>query len=105
MNIISALYYFHEINNIELYLLHLYSIMRLSIHGRQYDLAGFVHPGGNEILELSRDEPDCTALFESYHAFCDMDKIKTIMKKYEVSDSKCVQMFSFEPNGFYTFAH
>ena len=77
--------------------------MRFNIHGKQYDLTGFVHPGGNEILELSRDEPDCTALFESYHAFCDMDKIKTIMKKYEINDStqQPVKMFSFEPNGFY----
>jgi fatty acid desaturase len=75
--------------------------MILNIHGKQYNLAGFEHPGGNEILELSRDEPDCTALFESYHAFSDMDKIKTIMKKYEVKDVTTVQMFKFEPDGFY----
>jgi fatty acid desaturase len=75
--------------------------MLLNIHGKQYDLTGFVHPGGNEILELSRNEPDCTALFESYHAFCDMEKITSIMKKYEVADSQTDQMFSFQTKGFY----
>jgi fatty acid desaturase len=75
--------------------------MILKIHGLQYNLADFQHPGGNEILELCKDEPDCTALFESYHAFCDMDKINRLMKKYEMPDSKYEQIFSFEPNGFY----
>lgn len=75
--------------------------MKLNIHGKQYDLEGFNHPGGNEILELCKNEPDCTALFESYHTFCDMNKINALMKKYEVNDSSCNQMFSFEPSGFY----
>jgi hypothetical protein len=75
--------------------------MRIFVHGKQYDLDGFVHPGGNEILELCKNEPDSTALFESYHTFCDHNKIANIMKKYQISDSYGVQMFSFEPNGFY----
>jgi cytochrome b involved in lipid metabolism len=75
--------------------------MILNIRGSQYNLTGFQHPGGNEILELCKGEPDCTALFESYHAFCDMDKINVLMKKYEIPESKYEQMFSFDPNGFY----
>lgn len=70
------------------------------IHGKKYNLDGFDHPGGNQILELSKNEPDCTALFESYHAFCDMGKIRIMMKKYEVGDTD-VSMFSFEEDGFY----
>ena len=40
------------------------------IHGKEYDLADFVnkHPGGKESILLGRGR-DCTALFESYHAF------------------------------------
>jgi fatty acid desaturase len=75
--------------------------MKLNIHGKQYDVTGFAHPGGNEILELCKGEPDCTALFESYHAFCNKQKIASMMKKYEVKDSECTQMFSFPHDGFY----
>jgi hypothetical protein len=39
-----------------------------TVHGVEYDLSGFVHPGGSEALELGRGR-DCTALFESYHPF------------------------------------
>ena len=74
--------------------------MIVNIKGKKYNLTGFQHPGGNEILELCFLEPDCTALFESYHAFCDMDKINSLMKKYEIVGSSYDQMFSFEPNGF-----
>lgn len=40
------------------------------IHGVPYDLQEFVdrHPGGRESILLGRGR-DCTALFESYHAF------------------------------------
>jgi linoleoyl-CoA desaturase len=75
--------------------------MILNIRGRQYNLTGFNHPGGNEILELSKNEPDCTALFESYHAFCDTKKIDSMMKKYEIKDSTAANMFLFEQDGFY----
>ena len=70
------------------------------IHGKQYNLINFEHPGGNEILDLCKHEPDCTALFESYHAFCNMKKIQIIMKKYEVGECD-TKMFSFEEDGFY----
>ncbi len=73
----------------------------IHIHGKYYDLREFKHPGGQEILELCKNEPDCSALFESYHAFSDMNKIKTLMKKYEVGVSTDPPLFSFKENGFY----
>ena len=40
------------------------------IHGKEYDLNDFVsrHPGGKESILLGRGR-DCTAMFDSYHAF------------------------------------
>ena len=57
-----------------------------NIHGKKYDFTLFMdrHPGGKFILERTRDLPDITALFESYHAFSDMSKIEETMKKYEI---------------------
>ena len=75
--------------------------LELNIHGNIYNLTNFNHPGGRDILELCRNEPDCTALFESYHAFSNMNKIKSIMKKYEVRPSKTGCIFTFEEDGFY----
>ena len=74
---------------------------RIPIHGKYHDLREFNHPGGKGILELCKDEPDCSALFESYHVFTDMDRIKLIMKKYEVGPTKQPSMFSFKEKGFY----
>ena len=73
------------------------------IHGKLYNLEGFDHPGGLEILKLCDNEPDSSALFESYHAFCDMEKIKRIMKKYEIKETKPKKsLFRFDNNGFYS---
>jgi acyl-lipid (8-3)-desaturase len=75
--------------------------MILNIHGKQYNLTNFDHPGGPDILKLCENEPDSTALFESYHAFANMKKIKYIMKKYEIGNSPNKSMFKFEEDGFY----
>jgi len=76
-----------------------------NIHGNTYNLNEFLdtHPGGRQILELCKNEPDCTALFESYHAFCDMNKVNSIMKKYEVpNDINTIEpMFNLKYDGFY----
>jgi len=58
------------------------------IYGKKYNLSTMVetHPGGKEILLKTRDGPDLTALFESYHAFSDIDKIRSVLAKYEMSD-------------------
>src|SRR6056300_1509188 len=55
------------------------------IHGKTYNLEPFFqhHPGGQLMLEATRGEY-ATAAFESYHAMCDMSKVKKIMRKYEV---------------------
>jgi len=56
------------------------------IYGKAYDLTEFIdqHPGGSYILEKTRGLEDCTALFETYHAYSDIDKIQKILDKYEV---------------------
>ena len=66
---------------------------RIPIHGKYYDLRRFNHPGGKEILELCKDEPDCSALFESYHIFTDMNRIKLIMKKYFIFIPNLLSIF------------
>jgi len=59
------------------------------IHGKQYDLTHFMddHPGGRYILEKTKDLDDCTALFETYHAFSDMEKIQKRLALYEIEGS------------------
>lgn len=56
-----------------------------TIDGRRYDLTKFRdrHPGGAWALELGRNR-DCTGLFESYHVFADMEKLRKILKQYEL---------------------
>jgi cytochrome b involved in lipid metabolism len=48
------------------------------IHGVSYDLQEFLerHPGGRESILLGRGR-DCTALFESYHAFSHQQRYVT----------------------------
>ena len=74
------------------------------IHGKMYDLDAFMkhHPGGSLILESTRGE-DATAAFESYHAMCDINKIRRIMEKYEVVNDKTISPtpFRFAVGEFY----
>ena len=58
-----------------------------NIYGKKYDLTNFAkyHPGGSEIIEKMRDMTDCTALFETYHAFSDMTSIRESLTKYEIA--------------------
>uniref|UniRef100_A0A6C0KM19 Cytochrome b5 heme-binding domain-containing protein n=1 Tax=viral metagenome TaxID=1070528 RepID=A0A6C0KM19_9ZZZZ len=55
------------------------------LYGKSYDLTSFAqhHPGGAEIIEKTKGLEDCTALFESYHAFSDLESIKQSLDKYE----------------------
>ena len=57
-----------------------------NLYGKKYDLSAFahIHPGGTEIIEKTKDLPDCTALFESYHAFSNINKLKQTLAKYEM---------------------
>ena len=70
------------------------------IHGKVYDLENFLefHPGGKAILEQAKGDKDLTAAFESYHALCDMDKIKRMMKKYEIKGDTYEPEFNFNKN-------
>lgn len=60
-----------------------------NIYGKKYDLTKFIknHPGGSHILESTRNQQDITPLFESYHAFSDIENIKSILNKYLIVDS------------------
>ena len=60
-----------------------------SLYGNTYDLTSYLryHPGGKEILEKTRGIGDCTALFESYHAFSDITEIRKSLEKYKVEDT------------------
>lgn len=57
-----------------------------NLYGKKYDLSRFAdyHPGGSEIIEYTRGLGDCTALFESYHAFSDISGILQSLAKYEI---------------------
>jgi linoleoyl-CoA desaturase len=57
-----------------------------NIYGKRYDLSSFIkyHPGGSEILIKTKGVIDCTALFESYHAFSNIESIRKSLDKYEI---------------------
>jgi len=57
-----------------------------NIYGKKYDLKLFIdkHPGGKFILEKTQNLEDITALFETYHAFSNIEKIQDTLQKYEV---------------------
>jgi len=57
------------------------------IHGKYYDLTKFIdkHPGGKDILLKTKNVGDISALFESYHAFSNIEKIKSTLKNFEIN--------------------
>lgn len=63
------------------------------IYGKTYDLTDFAkrHPGGAEIIEKSKGLDDCSALFETYHAFSDMENIKQSLAKYRLEDGNDIE--------------
>lgn len=91
------------INNINKILkINVFTLYMWKINGKIYDLTNFLdkHPGGRKILEVCEGNHDLTPSFESYHAMCDMNKIKKIMEKYEISTCE-PSIFTFDENGFY----
>ena len=56
------------------------------IHGRWYDLSSYMkrHPGGETILKQTQGQGDLSALFESYHAFSDIENIYESLHKWEI---------------------
>lgn len=82
-----------------------YLLYMWRIHDKYYDLEIFktIHPGGSKIIESCKNL-DATAAFESYHAFCDIEKIKKIMEKYEVKNPSFKierHQYTFHENDFY----
>jgi len=73
-----------------------------SIYGKKYDLTDFAerHPGGKEIIERTKDLGDCTALFESYHAFSDLSGILQSLHKYEIQPEPGTQVVPYTENNF-----
>lgn len=69
-----------------------------NLYGKQYDLTEFAkkHPGGQEIIENTRGLSDCTALFESYHAFSDLSCILQSLAKYELPSSGIVERKTYD---------
>jgi linoleoyl-CoA desaturase len=61
-----------------------------NIYGKQYDLTKFIdkHPGGKFILERTKNLEDITALFETYHAFSNIEKIQETLNKYEIKQQE-----------------
>ena len=54
------------------------------LFGKTYDLTDFMddHPGGRTILEVTNNHShDITPMFESYHAFADIDMIRKRLEK------------------------
>ena len=69
-----------------------------NLYGKKYDLSTWMdsHPGGRAILEQTRDINDCTALFETYHAFSDRIYMMTQLQKYEIKDTVEVYEYKFD---------
>jgi linoleoyl-CoA desaturase len=64
-----------------------------NIYGKKYDLTLFLdnHPGGKFILERTKGLEDITALFETYHAFSNIEQIQEVLQKYEVKEERLIE--------------
>jgi len=60
-----------------------------NIHGKWYDLKDYMkrHPGGEEILKQTQGQGDVSALFETYHAFSEIESLHEMISKFEVEKS------------------
>jgi len=56
------------------------------LYGKHYDLHSFMqhHPGGKHILEATKGLEDITALFETYHAFSNIENVQKTLTNYEI---------------------
>ncbi len=74
------------------------------LYGKTYDLTNFLdkHPGGKTILKITKNHShDITATFEGYHAFADIENIRSQLETYKISDEGKELLYSFDDNGFY----
>ena len=69
-----------------------------NIYGKKYDLNDFIdkHPGGKFILERTKGLEDITALFETYHAFSNIEKIQETLQKYEIKEDDQQQIVEYK---------
>jgi cytochrome b involved in lipid metabolism len=60
------------------------------IYGNEYDVTDFIqhHPGGVESIMLGANRDDCTAVFQSYHAF-NIKKAKAVLEKFRIGSKTC----------------
>ena len=60
-----------------------------NIYGKYYDLTNFIskHPGGKDILLKTKNIGDISALFETYHAFSNIELIKNKLNEFELHDT------------------
>jgi fatty acid desaturase len=74
-----------------------------NIYGNKYDLTTFLdkHPGGKHILKNVRGDSDLTPLFESYHAFANIEQIKKQLAVYKLNEKGVDQIYTFNNNDFY----
>jgi len=80
------------------------------LYGNKYDLTSFVerHPGGKYIIDRTKNAGDITAVFETYHAFSDIENIRKILEKYKLystADSVDSTHGSVLEPTFYQFEH
>jgi hypothetical protein len=63
------------------------------IHGKWYDLKDYMkrHPGGEEILQQTKGQGDVSALFETYHAFSEIETLHEMISKFEVEKSQIIK--------------
>jgi len=74
-----------------------------NLYGNTYNFTNFldIHPGGKDILLMTKNLYDCTPLFESYHNFKNKKNIKNQLNKYLVNENTYKQIYTFEKDGFY----
>jgi cytochrome b involved in lipid metabolism len=70
------------------------------IYNNIYDLTNFIkiHPGGEEIIKRTKDLPDITLLFETYHPFANRSKMIEMLEKYRINKLQNSIMYSYNTN-------
>jgi len=63
----------------------------LLIHEKWYNVKDFQHPGGPIALGLGKGR-DATALFEAHHPFTSRQKLKSLLKKFQVSSEEAQRL-------------
>jgi fatty acid desaturase len=63
------------------------------IHGKWYDLNDYMkrHPGGEEVLKQTKGQGDVSALFETYHAFSEIESLHEMISKFEVEKTQIIK--------------